>query len=98
MEILNTIWKVFLLQDTEAKKNIPTTIRFIVLCITTFFAYVMFKNLGMLSVKQLNIFWFTIISEPSLFMLGLFVLSYACFAIYFSIISIAFLNSLVPKT
>ena len=78
-------------------RDIPKVVRFILLLVSTFFTYGIFKALGGLNTNQINEILNKYFSDPGFFVVGTYVLFWSIVGVYSSILTAALFNSLTPK-
>jgi uncharacterized membrane protein len=96
-EVIKSLLDIMALRNTEIKSILPKPFRFLFCGVFTYGAYMIFKELGRLSTKQIDSIIANLI-DPNWLLLGTIVVILALAGLWLSIIAVALFNSLVPKT
>ncbi|KXS51695.1 MAG: hypothetical protein AWU57_3921 [Marinobacter sp. T13-3] len=95
-KIQDAFCKLLELKDGWAE-DIPKLLRFILLAVSSFFTYGIYKALGGLELSQINLLLEKYFSDPTAFGIGSYVAVWSILGLYSSLLTAALAASLVPR-
>ncbi|MCC5902973.1 MAG: hypothetical protein JJT87_13735 [Halomonas sp.] len=95
-KIQAAFFKLLKLKDGWAE-DIPKLIRFILLAVSSFFTYGIYKALGGLELSQINLLLDKYFCDPTAFGIGSYVAVWSALGLYSSLLTAALAASLVPR-